>query len=181
MNFEYDALDEVHEVELRTYARGSVIVTVMEVGGGNGHVGGGEGADDPELATHVVGRAENVSERRAPQHPGMRAARDREAQIAEPAGDEPGLQWCAPQQVGALHPEPGLQGVEVEAGERAAHGVTVTARSAVIPTADSADSSRRAARTEDASEVAREAPVMAMSPGAFDSTHASMTVSSGTS
>ena len=60
------ALDELHHVEGRIVDR---LVGAVAGDRGDGDRSRGEGRDDPVLAAHVVGGAERLAHRRAPQRP----------------------------------------------------------------------------------------------------------------
>ena len=80
------AVDERHHVERRTV---DVRVVAEPEGRSDGHGRRLQAADDPVLASHVVGAGEHVAERRAAQHePRAVGAGDAEGEVGVPAGDE---------------------------------------------------------------------------------------------
>ena len=83
---EHDAVDEAHHVERRPV---DVDVLAQPEGRRHRHRRLADGGDDLVLARHVVGRRQDVAERRPPQHePRPVAAGDGERQVRPAAGDQ---------------------------------------------------------------------------------------------
>ena len=104
------SVDAFHHVEGRAV---HVVVLAQGVDARHGHVGGCQRGDHAVLARHVVRGRDDVTERRAPQHPCACAVGDGVREVGATAGDELGVQWRAGG-TGNVLGEPRRESLEIE-------------------------------------------------------------------